>query len=188
MDRTRFEEFLSFRIERLAPNLQALVGSDIAAMLIGAAGGCEKLAKLTPSAIASLGVEKGSLGGYSVMQQAQAGYIWKADIIQNSPEAFRRKVCRKVCSKGALCIRLDAKLSVSELDAYVPTFGLQCRAHVLDNIDKLLQPDLVKQVQPLKPPDRPRKRHRAGRKIQSEKKQTAQSQDDRLRKRIHLKS
>lgn len=48
-----------------APNLTEIVGSEIAAKLIGIAGGLENLAKLPSSTLFLLGKQKKSLMGFS---------------------------------------------------------------------------------------------------------------------------
>eukprot|EP00479_Gromia_sphaerica_P005804 TRINITY_DN1689_c0_g1_i1.p1 TRINITY_DN1689_c0_g1~~TRINITY_DN1689_c0_g1_i1.p1 ORF type:complete len:210 (+),score=28.86 TRINITY_DN1689_c0_g1_i1:31-660(+) len=58
--------YIQSRMEYFAPNLSALVGSDVAAQLIGIAGGLPQLTKIPSCNIQTLGASKKTYSGYSV--------------------------------------------------------------------------------------------------------------------------
>ena len=89
--------FVESQMNSVAPNVSAIVGTTIAAKLIGAAGGLDKLAELPSTVVQILGSKKKTLGGMSTTSQVMhAGVMKDADIIQNTPPAFRSKILRLV--------------------------------------------------------------------------------------------
>ena len=89
--------FVESQMNTVAPNVSAIVGTTIAAKLIGAAGGLDKLAELPSTVVQILGSKKKTLGGMSTTSQVMhAGVMKDADIIENTPPAFRSKILRLV--------------------------------------------------------------------------------------------
>lgn len=99
-NKQRMLAFVESRMSTVAPNLSALVGTTIAAKLLGAAGGLNKLASLPSTVLQILGTKKRSLGGMSTAGQIQhCGFIQYCDIVQNTPPNLRPKVrnCFGLC-------------------------------------------------------------------------------------------
>ena len=83
--------FVESRMATVAPNLSAIVGTQVAAKLIGAAGGLDKLAALPSTVLQVLGSKKrtgAALGGMSSnsgLEVKHAGFVQRCALIQNTP-------------------------------------------------------------------------------------------------------
>ena len=83
--------FVESRMATVAPNLSAIVGTQVAAKLIGAAGGLDKLAALPSTVLQVLGSKKrtgAALGGMSSnsgLEVKHAGFVQRCARIQNTP-------------------------------------------------------------------------------------------------------
>lgn len=84
----------------IAPNLSALVGSNIAAKLMGLSGGVTGLSKIPASNVIVLGkVNKLNTGMSAVTQQKHQGLIYMADLVANVPQEWKRKAARRLAGK-----------------------------------------------------------------------------------------
>lgn len=103
--------YVESKMAVVAPNLSNLVGTAIAAKLIGAAGGLHKLAALPSTVLQILGSKKrnqsGVGGGGMGAGVTHGGFIAMCDLVQNTPPALRNKVLRLVAGKGTLAARVD---------------------------------------------------------------------------------
>ena len=95
----------------VAPNLSSLVGSDVAARLISAAGGVHSLAKIPACNVMTLGAPKKELGGYTHAhtKRCVSGYISQSDVIKRTPPSHQLKVTRMIANKVVLATRMDAE-------------------------------------------------------------------------------
>lgn len=79
-------EYVESRMAFIAPNLSIILGSSIAAKLMGNAGGLTKLSKIPACNLQLLGQQKKTLSGFSqVATLPHTGFIYFCDIIQNTP-------------------------------------------------------------------------------------------------------
>lgn len=79
-------EYVESRMAFIAPNISVIVGSSIAAKLMGIAGGLTKLSKIPACNVQLLGQQKKSLSGFSqVASLPHTGFVFYADIVQNTP-------------------------------------------------------------------------------------------------------
>lgn len=79
-------EYVESRMAFIAPNSSIIVGSSIAAKLMGIAGGLTKLSKIPACNVLLLGQQKKSLSGFSqVAMLPHTGFVFYADIVQNTP-------------------------------------------------------------------------------------------------------
>lgn len=79
-------EYVESRMAFIAPNISIIVGSSIAAKLMGVAGGLTKLAKIPACNVQLLGQQKKTLAGFSqVATLPHTGFVFFADIVQNTP-------------------------------------------------------------------------------------------------------
>jgi nucleolar protein 56 len=106
------KEKLTIYLEKLlkgvAPNLSALAEPMLAAKLISAAGGLEKLAKMASSTIQLLGAEKAlfrHLRGKG--RPPKYGLLYVHPLIQQAPPKLRGRVARTLASKLAIAVRID---------------------------------------------------------------------------------
>ena len=97
------------KMDRIAPNLSAAVGTEIAAQLMGVAGGLLHLSKMPACNVQVLGAKRKSLAGFSSpTAQPHQGFIFASDIIQQTPPSLRSKAARLVGAKCTLLARIDA--------------------------------------------------------------------------------
>jgi hypothetical protein len=99
----------------IAPNLTAIVGSALAAKLMGIAGGLTALSKIPACNIKLLGKDKKTLTGFSsTMIKAHNGAIFNCDLVQQTPPHLRQRALRAVagkyvCGQGHACTRRSAQ-------------------------------------------------------------------------------
>jgi nucleolar protein 56 len=99
-------------LEKLAagemPNLTAVAGSVLAARLVAAGGGLEKMAKMPTSRIQLLGAERALFRHMRENTKApKYGLIFGHDLIQKAPENKKGKAARCVASKLSLASKMD---------------------------------------------------------------------------------
>eukprot|EP01125_Pyxidicula_operculata_P017882 TRINITY_DN6311_c0_g1_i3.p1 TRINITY_DN6311_c0_g1~~TRINITY_DN6311_c0_g1_i3.p1 ORF type:complete len:311 (+),score=55.22 TRINITY_DN6311_c0_g1_i3:826-1758(+) len=100
--------YVEGRMLSYAPNLSALVGSEIATKLIGAAGGLDKLATMPSGNLFVIGKKRSHLSGFSSATVVRHhGFIADSAIIKNCPSDLQLKACRLVANKSTLAARLD---------------------------------------------------------------------------------
>jgi len=107
--RKGLEEYLNKVVPKEVPNLNALLGSVLAARLLTHAGSLEKLAKMPSSTIQLLGAEK-ALFKYLKGQEKKSpkhGIIFTHPDISTAPRESRGKISRLLASKLTLAARAD---------------------------------------------------------------------------------
>eukprot|EP01059_Diplonema_ambulator_P010859 TRINITY_DN20888_c0_g1_i1.p1 TRINITY_DN20888_c0_g1~~TRINITY_DN20888_c0_g1_i1.p1 ORF type:complete len:502 (+),score=192.22 TRINITY_DN20888_c0_g1_i1:44-1507(+) len=155
-------EFVQSRMKKLAPNLSAMVGTSIAALLTGAAGGIVALSKLQSNVIKTLGKTKKSLGGMAASTQLyHAGYLLNTDIVMSQPHELKRKTVGLVANKATLAIRADADRSIAD-----GSYGAKLREQIFETVKKWKERPPAKIDKALPAPQDNKKRKRAGAKYQ----------------------
>ncbi|GAU22575.1 hypothetical protein TSUD_93430 [Trifolium subterraneum] len=102
-------DFVESRMGYIAPNVSAIVGSAVAAKLMGTAGGLSALAKMPACNVQLLGAKKKNLAGFSTAtSQFHVGYIEQTEIFQTTPPSFRPRACRLLAAKSTLAARVDS--------------------------------------------------------------------------------
>lgn len=148
-----------------APNLTALVGADVAAALMGVAGGLAPLASMPACNLQLLGARRGALAGRSSRgARLRDGFVATCAILQNTPPALRQRAARLVASKAALMARVDAAGS----DGTGAT-GAAMRAEVDAKIAKWQEPPPARVAKMLPVPDAGPKQRRGGRRARAAK-------------------
>ena len=193
--KARIFEYVESRMAFIAPNLSAIVGSNIAAKLMGAAGGLTKLSKMPANNISLLGKKssilkicslhcwhvnyvvilfppgqqkKVSTGFSSTSQLPHTGHVYYTQLVQDCPPDIRRKVARMVGNKITLAARVDS--FHESTDGHL---GGEYKDEILKKVDKLQEPPPVKAVRALPAPmDAPRKK-RGGRRVRQMKERYA---------------
>jgi U4/U6 small nuclear ribonucleoprotein PRP31 len=134
-DRAALDSFVAARMHAVAPNLTALVGSGVAARLVGAAGGLQALARMPACNLQVLGAKRGrgggggggggggagaagaaggGVGGVAVglssasNRPAQSCALAECPIVVGAPPALRTRAVRVIAAKCALLARVDA--------------------------------------------------------------------------------
>ncbi|KAI3859177.1 hypothetical protein MKW92_001226 [Papaver armeniacum] len=158
-------DFVESRMEYIAPNLSAVVGSAVAAKLIGAGGGLSKLINMPSCNLQSLGAKREILAGFSNANSGvRVGYLEQTDIFQTTPPNLRAKACKYIAGKSILAARLD-----NERGDPTGKEGRRYRDEILKKIEKLQELPPAKQPKPLPVPNFESKKKRAGRRLRKQK-------------------
>ncbi|KAK9047961.1 hypothetical protein SSX86_033077 [Deinandra increscens subsp. villosa] len=76
----------------IAPNLSAIIDSEVAAELMGTAGGLTALAKMPACNVQLLGAKKKNLAGFSTAtSQFRVGYVERTEVFQTIPPALKMR-------------------------------------------------------------------------------------------------
>lgn len=160
-DRASILQLVQTKMGRIAPNLSAVVGTAIAAQLMGVAGGLTSLSQMPACNIQVLGAKKKNAAGFSsITAQPHQGFIAACDLIQGVPPALRQQACRIVGGKTALLARVDAAAGDPS-----GTQGAQMKDTIREKLDKLQEPPPAKQPKVLPAPDMEGKKRRGGKRF-----------------------
>jgi len=167
--KARIFEYVESRMSFIAPNLSAIIGSNYAAKLMGAAGGLTKLSKMPANNISLLGQQKKvSTGFSSTTQLPHTGFVYYTALVQDSPPDLRRKVARLVGAKVTLAARVDSFHESTD-----GTLGGEYKEEILKKIDKLMEPPAVKAIRALPAPIEGPRKKRGGRRVRQMKERYA---------------
>ncbi len=157
--------YVESRMTNYAPNLTEIVGSEVAARLIGLAGGLTALSKMPSSTIMNLGSKKKSLEGFSSSTAVNHfGYVYECDFVKRSAPDYRTKACRLVAGKCTLAARVD-----SFHESQNGEIGRNLKQEIEKKLDKWHEPPPVRKEKPLAAPDEKKKPRRGGRKARKMK-------------------
>ena len=170
-DKGAILSYLESRMSVLAPNLTRLVGSSLAAMLVGMAGGLEKLAHVPACNLTVMGQEKRHLAGFGMTAGLpHTGVLYFSDLVQAAPPALRRKALKIVAAKSSLAVRLDAFGDRRDGDVAAADGW---RDEIAAKIEKACEPPKAQKVKALPPPDiMTGKKKRGGRRVRNAKEKT----------------
>jgi len=149
--------YVESRMKLFAPNLTEIIGSELAAKLIGIAGGLDTLAKLPATTLFLLGRNKKSLMGFSsgTSFSKHYGVIGECDILKKTPQMLESKIARLIGTKCTLAARVDSS-HARDLNGEA---GRRYRAEIERKLEKLQEPPPPRKEKPLPvPDDEPRKR------------------------------
>lgn len=169
-DKRKLVALVESRMDKTAPNLSAVLGPEIAARLMGIAGGLTALSKMPSCNVQVLGAKQKTTAGFSnaAAQKAgdlHAGFIFQCDVIQRkTPPPLRTKATRLVAGKCTLMARVDAF-------GQDPTgeTGRKMHAEVLKKIEKWQEPPPAKTNKPLPIPGGESKKRRGGKRMRAMK-------------------
>jgi U4/U6 small nuclear ribonucleoprotein PRP31 len=164
-DKTRILSFIQSRMVRLAPNLCALVGSQITAQLVGLAGGVAALAKIPACNIQVMGQPKRNLMGLSSQAfMPHAGVLSNCDIVKQTPPDFRRKALKALAGKVALAARIDSFQTTTDA-----TEGHKLRNTFEVKLEKIQEPSTAPTKKALPIPEEKKKSRRGGKRVKKMK-------------------
>lgn len=175
-------EFVESRMGYIAPNLSAIIGSAVAAKLMGVAGGLLALSRMPACNVQSLGAKKKTLAGFSTATASfHTGFVFQTEVVQTAPPALRTRACRLVAGKSTLAARIDATKGD-------PTgkSGKQLRDEIQKKIEKWQEPPPPKQPKPLPVPDSDPKKKRGGRRLRKMKERYAVTDMRKLANRMRF--
>lgn len=158
-------DFVESRMGRIAPNVSAIVGTEVAAKLMGTAGGLSALAKMPACNVQILGAKKKNLAGFSTAtSQVHVGFLEHTEIFQSTPPPLRMRACRLLAAKSTLAARVDSIRG----DPAGKT-GRFLLEEIRKKIEKWQEPPPAKQPKPLPVPDSEPKKKRGGRRLRKKK-------------------
>lgn len=107
--REKLQNYADSAVGEVAPNVQALVGSLLAARLVALAGGLKNLAKMPASTIQVLGAEKALFRSLKTgTRPPKHGIIFQDALIHDAKKWQRGKMSRALAGKLAIAARTDA--------------------------------------------------------------------------------
>ncbi|PNX76911.1 U4/U6 small nuclear ribonucleoprotein Prp31-like, partial [Trifolium pratense] len=175
-------DFVESRMGYIAPNVSTIVGSAVAAKLMGTAGGLSALAKMPACNVQLLGAKKKNLAGFSTAtSQFHVGYIEQTEIFQTTPPNFRPRACRLLAAKATLAARVDSIRG----DPSGKT-GRSLKDEIHKKIEKWQEPPPAKQPKPLPVPDSEPKKKRGGRRLRKMKERYAITDMRKLANRMQF--
>ncbi|XP_042467371.1 U4/U6 small nuclear ribonucleoprotein Prp31 homolog [Zingiber officinale] len=165
----------------IAPNLSTIIGSAVAAKLMGIAGCLSSLGKMPACNVQLLGAKKKALAGFSTAtSQFRVGYLEQAEIFQSTPP-LRTHACRLLASKSTLAARVDSTRGDPTGKA-----GRNLQDEILKKIEKWKEPPPAKQPKPLPVPDSEPKKKRGGRRLRKMKERYAMTDMMKLANRMQF--
>eukprot|EP00899_Mesostigma_viride_P007101 jgi/Mesvir1/16392/Mv18132-RA.1 len=100
--------YVESRMTLIAPNTSAVVGTAVAAKLVGLAGGVHALAKMPSCNVKVLGAKRKTLAGFSTATVApHVGLLASCEVVQNTPPPLRARAVSLVAGKVSLMARVD---------------------------------------------------------------------------------
>ncbi|XP_029672860.1 nucleolar protein 58 [Formica exsecta] len=138
--RANLSDYLTARMNALAPNLSILVGELVGARLISKAGSLTSLAKHPASTLQILGAEKALFRALkSKKNTPKYGLIYHSQLVGQSSSKNKGKISRMLAAKASLATRFDAFLSVdpNETNEYWNDLGIQHKANLEARLKQL---------------------------------------------------
>ncbi|KAF9596365.1 hypothetical protein IFM89_009713 [Coptis chinensis] len=101
-------DFVESRMSYNFPNLSTIIGSVVAAKLMGTAGGLSAFAKILACNVQLLGVKKKTLAGFSIASShMHVGFLEQKEIFHSKPP-LRMCACRLLAVKSTLATRVNS--------------------------------------------------------------------------------
>jgi len=95
-------------MQKIAPNLSAILGTAVGARILGRAGSLKKMASLPASTIQVLGAEKALFRSLKTgSQPPKHGLLFQHAMVHAAPRWQRGKIARAVAAKAVIAARVD---------------------------------------------------------------------------------
>ncbi|KAI5167597.1 nucleolar protein 58 [Nematocida sp. AWRm78] len=121
------------RLSTVAPNLLELLGPQIAALLISAAGSLSDLARLPASSVQLLGAEKALFKSLKEGKSTpKYGLIYNSSYVGQVPQEIKGQIARTLANKIALCSRCDIAGEEEEGE-----YGMRLKEYMNNRISEL---------------------------------------------------
>ncbi|EJD53807.1 Nop domain-containing protein [Auricularia subglabra TFB-10046 SS5] len=169
--RNKIFAYVSSRMTMLAPNLSAIIGTSIAAKLLGVAGGLNALAKMPACNVHLLGAQKKIAAGFSTSASRHTGFVFQSDIVRQTDKSLRVKAQRTVGAKCVLAARMDMERKQRD-----GSYGRQLREKVEMVLEKLAAPPPQRVGKALPVPVEGTKKRRGGKRARKAKEAYAQTE------------
>lgn len=164
--------FVESRMQRIAPNLVSIVGSRVAAQLVGHAGGIIALSKIPACNVEVLGHDKRNLMGLSALaSKSHYGVLVGCDLVQACAGKLQRKCIKVVAAKVTLAARIDSYKNHND-----GSEGTKLRRDLDSKIEKWAEPDKARTKKALPVPEEKKKSRRAGKRVRKIKERYAMTE------------
>lgn len=164
--------YVESRMNLITPNLCNVVGSKVAAQLIGLAGGLLNLTKIPSCNIQVLGQEKRLLAGFSnISAMKHTGILYNVDLVQSCPPYLRKKALKVVAAKAVLAARSDSYKNHAD-----GSEGLRLHRQIMDKIEKWQEPPKARTKKALPIPLEKKKNKRGGKRVRKLKERFAMTE------------
>ncbi|ODV91300.1 hypothetical protein CANCADRAFT_3011 [Tortispora caseinolytica NRRL Y-17796] len=179
--RDLFVSYVSSKMDLIAPNTSALIGSHAAAQILGVTGGLAALARSPACNLPALGSKRQIGLGFGYTGIRQQGFLYFTPFVQSVPKDYRKQALRIIAAKVSLASRLD--LANSDQDG---TAGRKMLADAEMRLDKLMKPPGTANVKALPVPEEKKSKRRGGRRFRKFKEQFAMTDVRRAQNRIEF--
>lgn len=166
----KFRNFISKRVEKIAPNLTALIGSSITSQLLSNIE-IETLCSTPACNLSSVGKATNS-----------SGYVYQIDIVKNINKDFQKQAIRQICSKIVLAARID--LSISKTGNMDNSLGLKWRKEIENRLEKLMLPPENVAIKPLTKPIDKKSKRRGGQKFKKMRERMMMSEVEKAQNKM----
>ncbi|KIR32948.1 U4/U6 small nuclear ribonucleoprotein PRP31 [Cryptococcus deuterogattii MMRL2647] len=182
--REQIFSYVESRMAAVAPNLSAIVGTGIAAKLLGLAGGLQAFSRQPSCNVMLFGAMKKTLATShlsAASQQRHTGFIFQSSIVQSAQPEDRRRAQRAVSAKCALAARIDAGKGSRD-----GSYGRKCLANLQKRIEKMAEPPPNKMIKALPIPQETNRKKRGGKRARKAKEAYAQTELKKLQNRMEF--
>ena len=186
-DRRKLVALVQSRMDKTAPNLSAVLGPEIAARLMGVAGGLTQLSKMPANNVQVLGQKRKNAAGFSSATAVKSGdlhvgHIFECDVIQRkTPPPLRTRAARLVAGKCTLMARMDAFGQDPSGDT-----GRAMLEEMLKKIEKWQELPPARTAKPLPVPGGPSKKRRGGKRARAMKERFGASDMQKAANRVNF--
>jgi U4/U6 small nuclear ribonucleoprotein PRP31 len=178
--RQKLLDYVKTRMVFIAPNLTAILGSGIAAKLMGISGGLTNLSKIPACNILILGKTlKTNTGLSSVYMGKHCGVVYQCELVANTPPDIQRKAARIVSAKCAMASRIDSVRESTD-----GSQGMLFRLEIQKRIDLLVQPLPSKRIKALPLPKEVATKRRGGKRARRAKERMAATSMQKAQNRM----
>ena len=158
MDKGFVLRYVESRMSLITPNLCNVVGSKVAAQLIGLTGGLSNLTKIPSCNVQVLGQEKRTLSGFSnLAAMKNTGILYHTELVQSCPPFLRKKALKVVAAKAVLAARSDSYKNHAD-----GSEGLKLKKIIIDKIQKWQEPPKARTKKALPAPLEKKRSKRGG--------------------------
>lgn len=176
--------YVESRMSAVAPNISAIVGTGIAAKLLGLAGGLHAFSRAPSCNIMLYGAMKKTMASShlnSMTQQRHTGFIFQSQLVQSAQPEDRRRAQRAVSAKVSLAARVDA--NKSDRDG---SYGRKMYADLTKRIEKMSEPPPTKLIKALPIPQETSRKKRGGKRARQMKDSLAQTELRKMQNRMEF--
>lgn len=179
-ERTALTESIQSRVNSIAPNLAALIGSQTAAQFLNQSGGLLELAKIPACNLGAQGSRRSEgLGFATNIGVRSQGFLYDSPLIQEVPYDLKKQAIRIVAAKMVLATRADVANYSKD-----GSLGEDLKQQCLQRLDKLTEPPPNSGVKALPAPDDKPSRKRGGRRARKAKEAVAMTELRKAQNRL----